>query len=300
MAVSRFSPKKSKDTSTKRFWHTPTSRVARAWLLFASGYTALFYILYLILLHVKTRFVSGPFFDVVFRCGAMSYLMILGVAAYSLRTRFFHGLPWKAQNWVWAHIWVGITSLLLALLHADFRFLLHFDCSGLPCVADKYLALPSLYGLFILVLSGGIGRLLDSWQTRVIALDARTNGVGIAKALKVSLVELEYIVERLSAGKSDGFKQYCTDAIQSVNDLSPDIPPLPLQERADFQQAYTILQQHARLTASLRLQTRAHTILRIWRRVHTVLAPPILLVISYHAVAELIRVLQDQIHVPPL
>lgn len=291
---------KTTEKKGARIWHTPTSKAALYWLLFAAVYTVVFYVLYLILLHQKTRLITGPFFDVIYRCGVMSYIMILGVAAYSLRTRFFHGLPWKAQDWVWAHIWVGITSILLALLHGDFRYILHFDCGGVSCVTDKYLALPSLYGLIALVLSGGVGRLLDMWQARVIAQDASTNGVGIAKAIPARLSELELVVERLNAGKSDAFKQYCERGIASVGQLPPDVPPLPATEQADFQSAQAALAEHARLAASLQAQTRARLILKWWRRIHTLLAPLILLIISYHAIAELVRVLLGLIHTKPL
>jgi hypothetical protein len=297
MAITAKPPIKS---AAQRIWHTPTSRAALYWMIFAVGYTALFYILYLILLHVKTRFITGPFFDVIFRCGVMSYIMILGVAAYSLRARFFHGMPWKAQNWVWAHIWVGIASVMLALLHGDFRYILHFGCDGFSCVTQEYMALPSLYGLIFLVLSGIVGRSLDWWQTRVIAQDASTNGVGIAKAIPARLVELEYIVERLNAGKSDAFKSYCERAISAIGVLPQDVPPIPPDEQADFQSAYTALAERARLAASLQKQRQARTIFKTWRRIHMVLVPVILLIISYHGIAELIRVLLGLIHAKPL
>lgn len=274
-----------------RIWHTPTAKTALAWLIFAAGYTLIFYILYFILLQAKARVFLGPFFDVTFRCGVMAYIMILGVAAYSLRTRFFHGLPWKAQSWVWAHVWVGIAAMLLALLHADYRFVLHFDCSGLSCVTEKYLAMPSLYGLIFLALGGVAGKLLDRWQTRVIAEDAASNGVGIAKSIDTRLSELELQIERLCAGKSEMFKGYCAQALQQRGQLALATPPLPPPEQRDFQLVYGLLAEHVRLTASLTRQRQAHTIFKTWRRVHMVLVPLILLIITYHGVAELIRIL---------
>lgn len=274
-----------------RLWHTPTSKAARAWLIFAAGYTALFYALYLLLLHDPSRLILGPFYDVIFRCGVMAYLMILGVAAYSLRTRFFHGLPWKAQNWVWAHIWVGIASVLLALLHADFRFILHFECTGIDCITREYFALPSLYGLIFLVVSGIFGKLLDQWQTRMIAEDAASNGVGIAKAIEEHLVEQEYRIERFCAGKSEAFKQYCAQALKQPGTLYVSTPTLPPQEQHDFQLASELLSEYARLAGSLRKQKQAHMLFKTWRYVHMILVPLILLIISYHAVGELIQIL---------
>lgn len=281
-----------------RLWHTPTSKAALYWFLLTLFYCTFFYCAYLIMPKTRTLLLKGTFFDTVFRCGIMSYVMILAVAAYSLRTRFLRGLPWKAQNWVWFHMWVGIASLALALLHADFRFITHFGCGGSVCITDKYLALPALYSLIYIALSGAVGKLLDRWQTRVIAEDASSNGVGIAKAVKSRMLELEYVIERFTAGKSDPFKAYCTQATHSIGKLPGNIPPIPPPERSDFNRAYHTLQEHARLAASLRKQQRAFTIFRAWRKLHMVLVPLALLIISYHGIAELINILTGRFHPP--
>jgi hypothetical protein len=270
----------------RRIWHTPTSRASIYWGLFGILFAALYYLLYAIL--YKAPIFNGPWFDHVFRAGVVSYLMIIAVAAYSLRTRFVRGLPWKAQNWVWMHIWLGTSAILFALLHADFRFILHGYCSNLNCVTAHYWGMPALYGLIFIVVSGIVGRLLDMWQTKVIARDASNNGVGIAKAIKVRLQELEYVVERFSAGKSEAFKQYCTQALHSIGQVPQPVPALEQQEQADFQQAHAALQDHARLAASLHKQLRASTVFRVWRRIHMVLVPLFLIILTYHAVLELI------------
>lgn len=277
--------KPSPQSTSRRIWHTPSSKAALYWFLFAIIYCAIFYILYALL---KAPIFTGPWFDRVFRCGVMSYLMILAVAAYSLRTRFMHNLPWKAQNWVWLHMWVGVAAVLLALLHEDFRFILHGYCSNLSCVTDHYWGMPALYALIFIVLSGAVGRLLDMWQTRVIARDASTNGIGISKAIKVRLLELEYIVERFSAGKSELFKQYCARALELIGKLPPGPSTLASQEQADFLGAYEALKDHARLARSLQKQNRARLIFRSWRYVHMALVPLALIIITYHGVVELI------------
>lgn len=269
-----------------RLWHTPTSKAALYWCVFAIIYCVIFYLLYFVLF--KAPIFTGPWFDTVFRVGVMSYLMILAVAAYSLRIRFIRSLPFKAQNWVWMHMWVGIAAVLLALLHADYRFVLHGYCSNLSCITDHYAGLPALYSLIFIGVSGVIGRVLDLWQTRVIAWDASTNGVGIAKAINVRLLELEYIIERYCAGKSEPFKQYCMLALASVDKLPRNVPALALPEQADFQHAYEILKHHARLAQSLHKQYRARLIFRVWRYVHTIFVPLALSIISYHGIMELL------------
>ena len=202
MAVST---RPQQQSAPRRVWHTPTSKAALYWFAGALIYCLIFYVLYAVFFNA--HIFTGPWYDHVFRVGVMSYLMILAVAAYSLRTRFFHNLPWKAQNWVWMHMALGIAAVLLALLHASYAFILRLDCTiQQNCFTDHYWGMQSLYGLIFIALSGAAGRLLDTWQTRVIAQDASANGVGIAKAITGRLLELEYIVERFSAGKSEPFK----------------------------------------------------------------------------------------------
>jgi hypothetical protein len=254
--------------------------------VFAISYCAVFYLLYVLLF--KAPLFTGPWFDTIFRCGVMSYVMIVAAAAYSLRTRFIRSLPFKAQNWLWMHIWIGIAALLLALLHADFRFVLHGYCDNLNCITDEYGGMPALYSLIFIVVSGVTGRLLDLWQTRVIAQEASTNGVGIAKAINARLLELEYAIERYSAGKSEPFKHYCTLALRSVGKLPRTVPALASYEQADFQRAYQTLKQHAALAQSLNKQNRASFILRTWRYVHMAFVPLALCIISYHGILELL------------
>jgi hypothetical protein len=283
MAITTNSAKQNRG---RRIWHTPTSKAALYWCLFGFLFCALFYALYYILF--KAPIFTGPWFDRVFRAGVFSYLMIVAVSAYSLRTRFVRSLPWKTQNWVWMHIWLGIAAVLLALLHADFRFVLHGYCTNFGCITDHYWGMPSLYALIFIAVSGAVGRLLDKWQTRVIAQDASTNGVGISKAIKDRLLELEYVVERFSAGKSEPFKQYCAAAIESVGQLPGNVPNLPPREQAEFRRAYETLEEHARLAKSLKKQQRAHMVFRTWRYIHMVLVPLALIIITYHGIAELL------------
>jgi len=294
MSASSLPSSSSGQAGGRRIWHTPTSKAAYYWAIFASFYCAVFYLLYLFVFDAPVF--TGPWFDPL-RCGVMSYIMILVVAAYSLRARFIHSLPGKAQNWVWMHIWLGIASVLLALLHADFRFVLHFECMSNPrfgsvgygCgFTDHYWGMPALYLLIFIGVSGIVGKLLDRQQTCIIANEASTNGVGIAKAIPEELLELEYQIERYNAGKSDPFKQYCTQALQSVGILPPVTVVIVPQEQNDFRNAYECLVQHARLQASLQKLQRARKIFKIWRTVHMALVPLTLIIITYHAVAELL------------
>ncbi len=123
------------------------------------------------------------------------------------------------------------------------------------------------------------------------------NGVGIARALKERILEMELVVERSCAGKSDAFKQYCLQAIDGGSVLPAAFPVLLPAEQPDFQRAYGTLTERSRLVQSLQRQIRARQIMRIWRYVHIVLACLALLIILYHATME---ALSHGLHIIPV
>jgi hypothetical protein len=138
------------------------------------------------------------------------------------------------------------------------------------------------------VISGVVGRLIDLWQTHKISQDASTNGVGIVRAIEERILELEYTVERLCAGKSEPFQHYCMQALEQASGELPAMPALATSEHVDFQHAHDTLLTHAHLTQSLQRQRRARLFIRTWRSIHIVLASLALLIILYHGIMELL------------
>ena len=273
--------------SAHRVWNVPTSHAKWLWLAFS----ALLFVAVLAwyLYAVATQPFPGPFNDPFRLFGIIAFCLVLVTAAYSLRRRFARNLPGKVQDWLWMHVWLGIAAILIALLHENFLHILHDYCQNLSCFSEGYAGTGALLALILLVASGITGRLLDTWQARVIAQDASANGAGIARALEERMLALEYTVERLCAGKSEPFQVYCMAALEhglSVvgNDVQHSIPP---RERADFQRANETLLDHAALAQSLHRQQRARAIMHTWRIIHMTLASLALLVILYHALMEL-------------
>ena len=268
----------------RRLWKAPTTQARWFWLTFS----ILLYgsVLALYLVAIKTQPFAGPINDPLRSFGILALVLVLGAATYSLRRRFVRGLPGMARGWLWMHIWIGITAVLIALLHENFEHIFRDYCQNTSCFTQAYAGTSALIALILLVASGIIGRLLDVWQARVIARDASTNGVGIVQAIEQRILELEYTVERLSAGKSEAFKNYCMQALEHAG--NPGMPNLAPNERADFQRAHETLTAHARLVQSLERQNRARLIIRTWRYIHIALACLALLVILYHGTMELL------------
>ena len=281
-----FSPRPK---TTRGIWKTPTSRAWWGWLLPCLVLYGGVYAWYLYAL--STQRFPGPFNDPLRFFGIIAFLLVIVTASYTLRRRFVRGLPGKAQDWLWMHVWVGITAVLIALLHENYTHILHDYCQNLSCFTQQDAGTLALFALIFLVASGIIGRLLDRWQTAIITRDAQANGEGIAQALAERILELEYTVERLCAGKSEPFKQYCMQVLDSGGTSTLDsfaLPTLVPLEQKDFQTAYATLTTYTSLGTSLKRQQQARRIIRIWRYVHIVLATLALLVILYHAVLELL------------
>jgi heme/copper-type cytochrome/quinol oxidase subunit 3 len=288
-----------------RLWKVPTSR-ARWYWLGASILLFLGIFVWYLDAH-KTQQYPGPLTDPLRLFGILAFSLVLGTATYSLRRRFIRSLPGKVQNWLWMHTWVGIITILIAMLHEDFGYITHDYCQNTTCLTDTYFAGSALFSLILLVISGITGRLLDIWSTHRIAQDANANGVGIAQSLIIRIKELEYAIERFSAGKSAAFKDFCQHGWKSVRvGLAPTLRPaatsgglsspelalilqtIPPSEHADLEQAHHTIQRRARLLASLKRQRRASSLMRIWRRIHIAIAIIALVTISYHGVMELL------------
>jgi hypothetical protein len=270
----------------RRIWKSPTTKAWWIWLTVSLLLYGSVYTVYLIA--IKTQPFPGPFNDPLRSFGIVSFLLVLASATYSLRRRFVRGLPGMARNWLWMHTWIGITAVLIALLHENYAHILNNYCQNASCFTQSYWGTSALLALIFLVLSGIIGRLLDTWQAHVIARDASMNGVGIARALEESILELEYTVERLSAGKSEQFKAFCLQALEGTGSLPSNIPALEPGEQADFQRTFETLVARANLAQSLQKQKRARLIIRTWRSVHIVLACVALFIILFHGVMELL------------
>lgn len=287
MAIANKPPVESRNA--RRIWRTPVSLFN--WLFLAGSALILGVV---VLLASASSASPDPNNDPFRSFGITAFVMVLLVAAYTLRRRFIRRLPGKVQNWLWLHIWLGCTSVLAVGIHENWQNITHdFSFMGERFTEAAY-GTSALYALIFLVLSGVIGRLLDFWQARVIASEADTNGAGIARSVEERLHELTLAIERLGAGKSITFKNYCNAALGASRSSLPPKPTLAPSEVDDFQRVRAILANHARLARSLQRQQRARLVIRTWRAIHIPLACAALLLICYHAIFELIQLVTGQ------
>jgi hypothetical protein len=271
----------------QRIWRTPTTRAAWLWLGIALVVTVIAGVIYFYTL--KTQQYPGPYYDPLRLFGIVSFVLVLLTIAYTLRRRFMRHLPGNVQGWLWLHTWFGIAAIIIALWHANFMNIYPYFTLMPSTLIEGNAGMSALYGLLLLVLTGIIGRLLDTWQARVIAHEANRNGVGIQQAVEERLHELDLTIGRLSAGKSAAFKDYCTGVLQGRRALKAMPPDLPAHEQADFQRTWEILAQHRQLVQSLKRQKRARSIIQGWRYIHITLACLGFAAIGLHSVLELAK-----------
>jgi hypothetical protein len=271
--------------TVRRIWKTPGSKLN--WLFLALSLVTLGWVYLLYRSAIATQLYPGPYNAPFRQFGIVSFVLVLLVAAYTLRRRFARRLTGKVQNWLWAHTWFGVVSILIAFMHENFLNITHDFVFELSRFTEANLGMPALLALLLLVLTGIFGRLLDMWQARVIASEADTNGVGITRAIEERLFELSLAVERLSAGKSAPFKQYCEEALLMPGAPPQRLPVLAPQEVKDFERTYAVLAERTRLECSLQRQRRARLLMRLWRYFHITLAWLALVVIGYHSLVEL-------------
>jgi hypothetical protein len=277
----------------RRIWKKPHSK---AWWLWLAVAIMLFALIAFYWVHER-GFAYKPGLGPLPRFGIIAFFLFLLPFTYTLRRRFMRFLPGKVQSWIWMHTWIGIVVLLTVLLHANFYYVLHDYCYSIACLAPLYGGPIALYALILLVGAGIVGRLLDFWQTRVIAREANNNGVGIAQALEERIVALEYMIERLYAGKSEQFQRYCRQALAQHGAFSDALVALPATEQPDFQRANETLATRSRLQLSLQRQNRARLIIRRWRTVHITCACLAVGGIALHLGLLALAVLSTRFHV---
>lgn len=272
----------------RRIWKTSGTLIR--WLLIGSAWFMLGAI-YLIYRSAASQQPPDPNNDPFRTFGIVAFVLVLLVAAYTLRRRFLRQLPGKVQHWLTSHVWFGGITILIVFLHENFQGITH-DFSLLPeRLTEAAYGTSALYALLLLVLSGLLGRLLDIRQARIIAAEAASNGVGIPRAVEERLLKLSLTLERLCAGKSPQFKSYCTQALQRGELPTHSWPDLAPSEGADFQRAVGVLNESARLANSLQRQQHAQLIMRVWRSIHIPLACIAFAVICYHAIFELLNII---------
>ena len=108
---------------------------------------------------VPTLPIPGIEIGTVYTLGIIAVLFILFIMTYSLRKRLIRGISGRLDNWLWAHIYLGILALFIVALHAEFRF--GWDYNTIAVIF-----------LVLVIATGAVGRYFYSSVPSKIMLEA--------------------------------------------------------------------------------------------------------------------------------
>jgi hypothetical protein len=217
----------------------------------------------------------------VYLLGIVAILLILFVMTYSLRKRLIKGIPGRLDDWLWAHIYLGILALFIIALHAEFRFGWDYDTG-----AVIFLALVIITGVAGRYLYARLPSSIASEQERVLS----------------HLEEVKKSINELMAQKSRPFQKIIGSELNTPLPISPKPEYweellekggiLQEEEKGDFKKAVLLLQEKAKLEARSVSQLRYKPLFRGWLIAHLIVTAGLIVLIPLHILDDSLRAFQ--------
>ena len=217
----------------------------------------------------------------VYLLGIVAVLLILFVMTYSLRKRVVKGVPGRLDNWLWAHIYLGILALFIIALHAEFRFGWDYNTAAVIFLA-------------LVIITGVVGRYFFTRFPSSIASEQE-------KAIS-QLDEVKKSINELMAGSSRPFQKIIGSELNTPSPLSPTQEYweellgkgaiLQEEEKEDFRKAVLLLEQKAKLDAQSVSQLKYKPLFRGWLVAHLVVTGGLIVLIPLHILDDSFRAFQ--------
>ncbi len=192
--------------------------------------------------------------------GILALVASVVAIAYPLRKRWFQELlrivPGRMQDWLWLHMTVGISALVLAGFHSGWNLKLSWGSV-------------SFVVLIFLVLGGIYGR----WRYQTVArkVPELVGNLSLADTQE-NLADNELELETLSAGRSRAFKNSVLEILdlQAGNKFEWEalIAQLVEDEQARAEELVQLGQERAELLERYKLQRKIKWQLGGWRLLH--------------------------------
>ena len=217
----------------------------------------------------------------VYLLGIVAVLLILFVMTYSLRKRVVKGVPGRLDNWLWAHIYLGILALFIIALHAEFRFGWDYNTAAVIFLA-------------LVIITGVVGRYFFTRFPSSIASEQE-------KVIS-QLDEVKKSINELMAGSSRPFQKIIGSELNTPSPLSPTQEYweellgkgaiLQEEEKEDFRKAVLLLEQKAKLDAQSVSQLKYKPLFRGWLVAHLVVTGGLIVLIPLHILDDSFRAFQ--------
>lgn len=223
--------------------------------------------------------ISGIEIAVIYILGLLAVLIIILVMSYSLRKRLARGIPGRLDNWLWAHLYLGILALFIIALHAEFRF--GWNYSTVAAV---------LLGLVIV--TGVVGRL---FYTRLPSTIVSEQNKIFSK-----LEGVKDALNGLLENKSKPFQKVIGSELNIPSPISPKPSyweelgakgeNIPEEEKEAFEKAIVLLREKAELEADSVSQVKYRPLFRAWLSVHILVTLALIIFIPIHVLDDTLRV----------
>jgi hypothetical protein len=224
--------------------------------------------------------------------GTVGALLILWLMWFGYRKRSYFKDQGNLVAWLSAHVYLGLSLLVIATLHTGFHFgwNIHTLAYVLMCLVILsgafgvfcYVRYPRLMtenrrGTAMLQMLGRIAGLDDELRTAAMGVDDRTAAL-VERALEVTAIGGS-LRQQLSGRYAN-----CTTAAALAGIGTPSMGIAPEREAA-MRQIQLLLEEKAQLLARVRQDIRYKAMMDIWLYVHVPLSFALLAALLAHVVA---------------
>jgi hypothetical protein len=211
--------------------------------------------------------------------GTVSTLLILWLTMLGVRKRAMTRGRWSLKGWTSAHVWLGLSLVVLATLHSGFRFGL--DVHTLAWLLMMLVILSGLYGIAVYAalppaLGDSRGEMTRPQMIDALAkLDAQLQAaaqplsLGDAAAVRKALAEDPFaagLVRRLSASDARSPTRRAIAALRPAGETA----------------VVALLERKAAALAQVRRHLRIRALLEVWLYVHVPLTFALLAALAAH------------------
>ncbi len=212
---------------------------------------------------------------VVYFFGILAVLIVLFLLTYSLRKRVARSMPGRLDNWLLAHIYLGLLGLFILALHAEFRFGWNFSTVG-------------VIFFVLVVVTGIIGRYFYSILPSSISSEQRD--------ILSQVAEITKEIRGLLDEKSRAFQKIIGSELDTPSPLSADpdyweellskIEIIAEGEREEFKKAVVLLEEKAKLEAESVGQVKYKPLFSSWLTAHIIVTIGLIIIIPLHVLDD--------------
>jgi len=227
------------------------------------------------LIDVPGRHYGGTPFG--YLLGTVSVLLILWLTMLGVRKRAMTRGRWSLKGWTSAHVWLGLSLLVVATLHTGFRFAA--DVHTLAWALMLLVILSGLFGIAVYaILPPALGDSRGE-MTRPQMIDALAKLDALLQAAAQPLAHVEAALVRKALAEDP----FAAGLARRLAGSAPRSPTRRAIERLRGETAVSaVLERKAAALAQVRRHLRIRALLEVWLYVHVPLTFALLAALAAH------------------